>query len=261
MRRAAGLPRAADPDEPAEPADAARRDPRRSTRRCRSAPTRGSRTTAIDELVAANGAAVVVGGTGLYLRAALADLAVPPPPRRACASGSGPRSSATRRRHTRGLRSSIRARPLSCTRTTHGGSCARSSSPRRARHSYRTTIGSGRADATADTDRRARRAARRARAADRRAHGRRCSTPESSTRSARRSPRASRTRPRRRSGWRRSRRCRRTRPASGSWCEHAATPPTSASGCAAIPGLLWVDGRHGPDEVAETILAAASMVG
>lgn len=35
---------------------------------------------AIDELVAANGSAVVVGGTGLYLRAALADLAVPPPP-------------------------------------------------------------------------------------------------------------------------------------------------------------------------------------
>jgi len=35
---------------------------------------------AIDELVTTNGSAVVVGGTGLYLRAALADLAVPPPP-------------------------------------------------------------------------------------------------------------------------------------------------------------------------------------
>jgi len=35
---------------------------------------------AIDELVASNGAAVVSGGTGLYLRAALADLALPPPP-------------------------------------------------------------------------------------------------------------------------------------------------------------------------------------
>jgi len=34
---------------------------------------------AIDELVAANGVAVVAGGTGLYLRAALADLEVPPP--------------------------------------------------------------------------------------------------------------------------------------------------------------------------------------
>jgi tRNA dimethylallyltransferase len=38
--------------------------------------------TAIDELVAANGAAVVSGGTGLYLRAALADLALPPRPAR-----------------------------------------------------------------------------------------------------------------------------------------------------------------------------------
>jgi tRNA dimethylallyltransferase len=35
---------------------------------------------AIDELVASRGSAVVCGGTGLYLRAALADLAVPPPP-------------------------------------------------------------------------------------------------------------------------------------------------------------------------------------
>ena len=32
----------------------------------------------IDDLVAANGAAVIAGGTGLYLRAALADLAIPP---------------------------------------------------------------------------------------------------------------------------------------------------------------------------------------
>ena len=35
---------------------------------------------AIDELVAANGAAVVAGGTGLYLRAAVADLRLPPAP-------------------------------------------------------------------------------------------------------------------------------------------------------------------------------------
>ena len=35
---------------------------------------------AIDELVSSSGAAVVSGGTGLYLRAALADIAVPPPP-------------------------------------------------------------------------------------------------------------------------------------------------------------------------------------
>jgi tRNA dimethylallyltransferase len=41
----------------------------------------------VDELVEAFGSVVVTGGTGLYLRAALADLGVPPPPeqgRRAC---------------------------------------------------------------------------------------------------------------------------------------------------------------------------------
>lgn len=37
--------------------------------------------TAIDELVEEHGVAVVAGGTGLYLRAALADLDVPPAPR------------------------------------------------------------------------------------------------------------------------------------------------------------------------------------
>jgi tRNA dimethylallyltransferase len=35
---------------------------------------------AIDELVATHGTAVVCGGTGLYLRAALAEMGVPPPP-------------------------------------------------------------------------------------------------------------------------------------------------------------------------------------
>jgi tRNA dimethylallyltransferase len=35
---------------------------------------------AIDELVASHGVAVVAGGTGLYLRAALTDLELPPPP-------------------------------------------------------------------------------------------------------------------------------------------------------------------------------------
>ena len=35
---------------------------------------------AVDELVRRNGSAVVAGGTGLYLRAALADLRLPPPP-------------------------------------------------------------------------------------------------------------------------------------------------------------------------------------
>jgi tRNA dimethylallyltransferase len=38
--------------------------------------------TAVDELVRASGSAVVTGGTGLYLRAALVDLGVPPPGQR-----------------------------------------------------------------------------------------------------------------------------------------------------------------------------------
>jgi tRNA dimethylallyltransferase len=40
----------------------------------------GLAQTSIDELVATNGAAVVAGGTGLYLRAALAELELPPAP-------------------------------------------------------------------------------------------------------------------------------------------------------------------------------------
>jgi tRNA dimethylallyltransferase len=42
----------------------------------------GLATTAIDALVARNGTAVIAGGTGLYLRAALADLELPPAPER-----------------------------------------------------------------------------------------------------------------------------------------------------------------------------------
>ena len=49
-------------------------------RRCRSAPTRRSPTSRSTSSSRDAGAAVVSGGTGLYLRAALADLAVPPPP-------------------------------------------------------------------------------------------------------------------------------------------------------------------------------------
>ena len=100
---------------------------------------------AIDELVARTGIAVVSGGTGLYLRAALADLDVPPPP------GAGVRErvlaeveSDPAAAHAR-LASSIRVRPRLSTRTTSGASSARSSSRRRASRSCRMTIGSGRA--------------------------------------------------------------------------------------------------------------------
>ena len=49
-------------------------------RRCPVGEYAGLAHAAIDELVAARGSAVVAGGTGLYLRAALVDLRVPPAP-------------------------------------------------------------------------------------------------------------------------------------------------------------------------------------
>ena len=101
---------------------------------------------AIDELVARTGIAVVSGGTGLYLRAALADLDVPPPPGCGRAGArSWPRSRAIRPRRTRGSPASIRGQPRPSTRTTSGASSARSSSRKRASRSYPTTTASGRA--------------------------------------------------------------------------------------------------------------------
>ena len=101
---------------------------------------------AIDELVARTGTAVVSGGTGLYLRAALADLDVPPPP------GAGVRErilAEVERDPACGARAARRTRSA-CSRgcplrTTSGASCARSSSRRRAHRSCPTTTGYGRA--------------------------------------------------------------------------------------------------------------------
>ena len=84
----------------------------------------------IDELVERNGAAVVAGGTGLYLRAALADLDLPP-----TASRRGARADPRRGRPRPDSRASpsrersIQMPPPPCTRTTCSGSCGRSSSP------------------------------------------------------------------------------------------------------------------------------------
>ena len=75
----AGLPRPADPDEPV----------RRPTRlvgiwplhhEASVAEFAGLAHAAIDEILAAGRLPIVVGGTGLYLRAALVDLQLPPPP-------------------------------------------------------------------------------------------------------------------------------------------------------------------------------------
>ena len=52
----------------------------RWTRRSARGSTRSSRTREIDELLAADSRPIVVGGTGLYLRAALTELSLRPPP-------------------------------------------------------------------------------------------------------------------------------------------------------------------------------------
>ena len=98
---------------------------------------------AIDELVGANGAAVVAGGTGLYLRAALADMRLPPllrPGRATAGTRPTTRPAATYARWQR----SIRGRRPSCTRATAAESSERSSSPSSARRSRPRAIGCGR---------------------------------------------------------------------------------------------------------------------
>ena len=113
---------------------------------------------------------VVVGGTGLYLRAALADLDLPPAPepgaRERWEEVYDGRAPSVR---TRCSPSAIRKRPRPSTRTTGGGSCARSSSPRPELAALRTGPPLDRGDAAPDARLRARRAKRGARAADRRA--------------------------------------------------------------------------------------------
>ena len=99
---------------------------------------------AVDEILAAGRTPVVVGGTGLYLRAALADLELPPPPAPGARErleglydelGPRPRTSCSP--------SAIRPRRPRCTRTTAAGSCARSSWPRPGRACGRARTGSG----------------------------------------------------------------------------------------------------------------------
>ena len=78
-RRDAGLRRAAAPHESTRAADASRRHPDVS-RGIRSASTRSWRMPPSTTSSARMACAVVVGGTGLYLRAALVDLDIPPGP-------------------------------------------------------------------------------------------------------------------------------------------------------------------------------------
>ena len=83
----------------------------------------------IDELLAAGRRPIVVGGTGLYLRAALAELDLRPPP----PEGVRERWTAELERvgapalHARARARARRGRRRRSTRTTASGSCARSS--------------------------------------------------------------------------------------------------------------------------------------
>ena len=70
--------------------------------------TRSLRTREIDTLLDAGRRPIVVGGTGLYLRAALTELAAPPPAEVSASAGGGARA----RRARRAARTPGRARPV-----------------------------------------------------------------------------------------------------------------------------------------------------
>ena len=99
----AGLPRPADPHESVGAAGAPRRRLAARRTRRRSASTSALAHAAIDEILAAGRTPIVVGGTGLYLRAALAELELPPPPHAGVARALAARSttSAAERRPRR----------------------------------------------------------------------------------------------------------------------------------------------------------------
>ena len=87
----------------------------------------------IDALLAAGRRPLVVGGTGLYLRAALADLDLRPPPDPAvrAALAARVRPARARRRSTRSCGVPIRARRRPSPRPTRSAWCERSSWPTR----------------------------------------------------------------------------------------------------------------------------------
>ena len=204
----------------------------RSTGRGRSASTSALAHAAIDEILAAGRTPVVVGGSGLCLRAALAEVALPPdvPP--------GARARWERLYDRRGA-----GRPTACSqarpraaarihRTTAGASCGRSSSGRRARRSPRRTAPVGgrgaAADAVVGLD-----VPKDARAADPSARRRRCSSVGWRRRCGRRAdvvPAGA--------GPRGRGRCRGRR-AQELVARRAATPPTSESGCGGFRASLW----------------------
>ena len=99
---------------------------------------------AIDEVLAAGRTPIVAGGTGLYLRAALAELDLRPRPAGARERWEAFYDAEGPERAHEELRARDPTRPRPSTRTTAVVSCAPSSWPRRARRSSRAAGTSGR---------------------------------------------------------------------------------------------------------------------
>ena len=153
---------------------------------------------AIDEILAAGRTPLVVGGTGLYFRAALAELELPPAPAPTAraSGGSGSTTTTGPRLLTRALRELDPPRRRECTRTTAGASSVRSSSrrPGVARPGVETAV--RRRLAASDRRRRSRRPEAELDRADRGADDGACSKPASRKRCATRSPSRAVRRPR-----------------------------------------------------------------
>ncbi len=99
---------------------------------------------AVDDVLAEGRLPLVVGGTGLYFRAALAELGLPAAEPAAVTTGKASTSGSARRQPTHCFARATPGRQSASTRTIASGSCARSSSPRRASRSHRRPTASGR---------------------------------------------------------------------------------------------------------------------
>ena len=211
---------------------------------------------AIDDLMATRGSAVVAGGTGLYFRASLADLALPPAPEpavrarwereydfdrdRTYARLTALDPSAAAAVHANDRRRVVRALELA------EGAIPRTRVRPPLEHTH----------AASDRHRRPGGATRRARTADRRAHG--CDVRRWRLRRGRRGAGGNRSRGRRRRPWA----SRRSPPSPPTKRERVIVRTRQYAAyqrkwMRRIPGLVSVDARRPPDEVGSEILEMA----
>ena len=217
---------------------------------------------AVDEILAAGRTPVVVGGTGLYLRAALGR------PRAAAAARAGrtraAREPLRRARPRERARAARRARPGG-----RGGGARERPPPRRARARagrgrVEPAAGRGpaleRRDAAPDADRRPRRSGRGARTADRGSARGRCSSAGWRRRCDARSPARSRRPPARSTASTTSPSCRVTRRSSRSITRTRRYAAYQRKWMRRIPGLVPIDGNRPPAEVAQEIVTQLGSV-